>query len=225
MGIKGFPPGGKPAYNSRVSPEEISDPFPDVFVQKMRQCQSMQNGVVVQLSRAETSIVRSPAASERGMGCRSFSNSEPARRFGPVFHPQGSADLCWERLAAEALYRPARLAVLCNVSLRTLQRHFQRTYGTTLSAWMNTLRLAKAYERILSGEAVKLVAFELGFKQLSHFSRAFKETHGVAPRLIAAQYQSPLAKLLATDLPASEFLPAARGRARSVQFEGSTVVA
>ena len=76
----------------------------------------------------------------------------------------------------------------------------------TVTVWLNASRLAKAYERIRGGEPVKFVAFELGFKQLSHFSRAFKEAHGVPPRLIAAQCQSPLAKLLATELPAIDRL-------------------
>jgi AraC-like DNA-binding protein len=129
----------------------------------------------------------------------------------------GPAEVSWEKLAAKAQYRPAALAVLCNVSLRTLQRHFQRTYRTTLSVWLNASRLAKAYERIRSGESVKFVAFELGFKQLSHFSRAFKEAHGVPPRLIAAQCQSPLAKLLSTELPRVERLP--RSSERRGQFE------
>src|SRR5436189_5359311 len=61
------------------------------------------------------------------------------------------AEISWEKLAAKAQYRPAALAVFCNVSLRTLQRHFQRTYRTTLSLWLNALRLTKAYERIRSG--------------------------------------------------------------------------
>ena len=75
-----------------------------------------------------------------------------------------------------------------------------------MSAWLNALRLARAYELIRSGESVKSVAFELGFKQLSHFSRAFKQAHGVAPRLVAAQYQSLLARLLSTNLPGMELL-------------------
>jgi len=139
--------------------------------------------------------------------------------FGLCGYSAEPAEFSWEKLAANAQYRPAALAVLCNVSLRTLQRHFQRTYRTTLSEWLNALRLAKAYERIRTGESVKFVAFELGFKQLSHFSRAFKEAHGVPPRLIAAQCQSPLAKLLATELPAVDLV--ARGSARAVQFEAS----
>lgn len=91
----------------------------------------------------------------------------------------------WEVLAAEANYVPRDLARLCHVSLRTLQRRFATNYGMTISDWMRQIRLAKAYARVVSGEPIKAVAYDLGFKQLSHFSRVFKEVHGVAPSLVS----------------------------------------
>lgn len=159
----------------------------------------MQNGVVVQLSPAEKKTVGASCfVSLQADPRSSVMNVKSARLIAQQVEP---SELSWEKLAAEAQYRPVPLAALCNVSLRTLQRHFQRQYRTTLSEWLNALRLAKAYERIRAGEAVKAVAFGLGFKQLSHFSRCFKQAHGVAPRLVAAEYQSPLARLLSTELP------------------------
>ena len=91
----------------------------------------------------------------------------------------------WETLAAEAKYCPHTLAALCHVSLRTLQRRFDRTYGKPVGQWMRQVRLAQAYSRIAGGETVKSVAYDLHFKQLSHFSRVFKEVYGVAPTLIS----------------------------------------
>jgi AraC-like DNA-binding protein len=91
----------------------------------------------------------------------------------------------WESLATEANYRPSEVARLCNVSLRTVQRHFAIHYDLTISQWLRNIRLNKAYHRIKNGEQIKVVAYDLGFKQLSHFSRSFKEVHGVAPRLVA----------------------------------------
>ncbi|HVK57363.1 MAG TPA: helix-turn-helix transcriptional regulator [Candidatus Kapabacteria bacterium] len=91
----------------------------------------------------------------------------------------------WEVLAAESNYCPSELARLCHVSLRTLQRRFATNYGMTISDWMRQIRLAKAYARVVSGEPIKAVAYDLGFKQLSHFSRVFKEVHGVAPSLVS----------------------------------------
>jgi AraC-like DNA-binding protein len=91
----------------------------------------------------------------------------------------------WETLAVQAKFCPHALAALCNVSLRTLQRRFDRTYGMPVGHWMRNLRLARAYTRIAGGESVKSVAYDLHFKQLSHFSRVFKETYGVAPTLVS----------------------------------------
>ena len=91
----------------------------------------------------------------------------------------------WEKLAVEANYKPQQIARLCNVSLRTVQRHFARDFGQTISEWLRVYRLNQAYSRIIEGEQVKIVAYDLGFKQLSHFSRAFKQVHGVPPTMIS----------------------------------------
>jgi AraC-like DNA-binding protein len=91
----------------------------------------------------------------------------------------------WEVLAAESNYCPRELARLCHVSLRTLQRRFATHYQMTISDWMRQIRLAKAYARVVAGEPIKYVAYDLGFKQLSHFSRVFKEVHGVAPSFVS----------------------------------------
>jgi AraC-like DNA-binding protein len=98
---------------------------------------------------------------------------------------QASRTNNWEVLAAESNYCPRELARLCHVSLRTLQRRFATHYNMTISDWMRQIRLAKAYARVVSGEPIKAVAYDLGFKQLSHFSRVFKEVHGVAPSFIS----------------------------------------
>jgi len=90
----------------------------------------------------------------------------------------------WESLAEKAGYRPSDLAALCQISLRTLERHFQKNYGVTVSQWLRELRLSKAYQNLLLGKAVKEVAFDQGYKQVSHFSREFKNHFGVSPSLL-----------------------------------------
>src|SRR5687767_12371288 len=90
----------------------------------------------------------------------------------------------WEALAQQVSFRPSDLASACGVSLRTLQRHFRKQYHVTVSEWLRTFRLRQAYERLKTGETVKGVAYDLGYKQLSHFSRDFKNSYGVAPRYL-----------------------------------------
>jgi AraC-like DNA-binding protein len=90
----------------------------------------------------------------------------------------------WEVLAIRAKYSPRRLAALCQVSQRTVQRHFRTHYNVTVCEWLNNLRLQRAYKRLLAGDRIKEVALELGFKQLSHFSRVFKARFGYPPRTL-----------------------------------------
>ena len=90
----------------------------------------------------------------------------------------------WEVLAESASFRPSQLAELCQTSLRTLERHFQRNYGLTVSHWLKELRLGKAYKALLEGKAVKEVAYDHGYKQMSHFSREFKNHFGISPSLL-----------------------------------------
>jgi AraC-like DNA-binding protein len=90
----------------------------------------------------------------------------------------------WEVLAKEANYRPGDLAFLCQISLRTLERHFQKHYGVTVGQWLREFRLKQAYATLKQGKAVKEVAFDFGYKQVSHFSREFKNHFGVSPSLL-----------------------------------------
>lgn len=90
----------------------------------------------------------------------------------------------WEALAQRSGFRPSELASLCQTSLRTLERHFQRNYGVTVSRWLKELRLSQAYGALKEGKSVKEVAFDHGYKQVSHFSREFKLHFGVSPSLL-----------------------------------------
>lgn len=87
----------------------------------------------------------------------------------------------WDILARSAKYRASSLAALCQISLRTLERHFQKHYSLKVGQWLKELRMADAYERLQTGQSVKEVAFELGYKQHSHFSRDFKTRFGISP--------------------------------------------
>ena len=90
----------------------------------------------------------------------------------------------WRDLAVKSEFNASKLARLCGVSIRTLQRHFALNSGATISVWLRTIRMQEAYLRLMAGSRVKEVAYDLRFKQLSHFSREFKKIHGIAPSLL-----------------------------------------
>jgi AraC-like DNA-binding protein len=90
----------------------------------------------------------------------------------------------WERLAHDAQYSAADLARACEVSLRHLQRYFHDSYRLKLRSWLNEMRLWRGLLMLNAERSVKEVAYDLGFKQCSHFSREFKRYHGLSPSAI-----------------------------------------
>jgi len=80
----------------------------------------------------------------------------------------------WEQLAGTARYDAKELAKLCNLSVRQLERDFRRYLGRPPQDWLNEQRIKASQQLLISGQPVKVVALELGFKQPSHFCRQFK---------------------------------------------------
>jgi AraC-like DNA-binding protein len=103
-----------------------------------------------------------------------------SKAFSAVFARPGST-MEWERLAFVVEFRPRELAKECGVSLRTLQRLFRTRYDMSVTEWLRAVRMREGYTRLRNGERIKAVAYSLGFKQLSHFSREFKKEFGVSP--------------------------------------------
>ena len=90
----------------------------------------------------------------------------------------------WDGLARQAKYRAGELAGICQISLRTLERHFRKQYNLKVGRWLKELRMSDAYQKLQQGDSVKEVAFDLGYKQHSHFSRDFKNRFGVSPSFL-----------------------------------------
>ena len=67
-------------------------------------------------------------------------------------------------------------------SLATFKRDFKKISHLTPEKWLIKRRLAKAYEMMKTGNRkVVEVYAEVGFRNPSHFSTAFKKEFGVAP--------------------------------------------
>ena len=93
----------------------------------------------------------------------------------------------WEQLARAARYDTKELARLCHLSVRQLERDFRRDLERSPQDWLNEQRVKAAQQLLLSGQPVKVVAFELGFKQPSHFCRQFKLFNNLTPSQFAAR--------------------------------------
>jgi len=88
----------------------------------------------------------------------------------------------WEELAQESNYSVVNLARICCVSVRQLERFFSATRSHSPHKWLHTLRMGKALQLLNAGFIVKEVAGQLGYKQVSHFSRDFTKHFGYPPR-------------------------------------------
>jgi AraC-like DNA-binding protein len=67
-------------------------------------------------------------------------------------------------------------------SLATFKRDFKKLSALSPQKWLIQKRLEAAQEKIRNGnKKISDVYVEVGFKNLSHFSKAYKETFGYAP--------------------------------------------
>lgn len=67
-------------------------------------------------------------------------------------------------------------------SLATFKRDFVKVSDLTPQKWIIKRRLEAAHDLIKSGKKrVTEACFDVGFKNLSHFSKIYKEAYGVAP--------------------------------------------
>lgn len=76
----------------------------------------------------------------------------------------------------------AELAQLTNMSLSTFKREFNRIYQESPASYLKERKLQKAAERLTVSKArLGEIAFDCGFNNLSHFSKAFKTRFGTSP--------------------------------------------
>lgn len=87
----------------------------------------------------------------------------------------------WVKLARESGFKATRMAELCGMSTRHLRRCCLIRFGRSTQDWLDEQRIVAARWLLREQRSVKSVSYSLGFKQVSHFSRQFKEYHGVTP--------------------------------------------
>jgi AraC-like DNA-binding protein len=80
------------------------------------------------------------------------------------------------------------LAFLCNVSLSTFKRRFQKIYGTPPSKWMLHRKMEIAKNLLEHHhEKPSEVYRKVGYENHSSFAQSFKQTFGVTPREFQSQ--------------------------------------
>jgi len=85
-----------------------------------------------------------------------------------------------QKVARRVLANPAlrlpqtELCQFAGVSVRTLERIFQREVGLDFESWRRQVRLVRAIELLVEGRSVKETAFLVGYQQPGAFVSLFK---------------------------------------------------
>lgn len=80
------------------------------------------------------------------------------------------------------------LAFLCNMSLSTFKREFQKTYGLAPNRWFQNKRLEQSATILKSKtERPSDIYQEVGYQSLSSFTQSFKQKFGVTPKKFQLQ--------------------------------------
>jgi AraC-like DNA-binding protein len=87
----------------------------------------------------------------------------------------------WLALARQANWSVGKLAKLCNVSTRTLERQFLKNMGKTPRGWLSEQRQHQAMRFLQDGSSVKETAARLGYKYATNFTRKFKKHRSIHP--------------------------------------------
>lgn len=79
-------------------------------------------------------------------------------------------------------------AILDNIARKAalskfhLCRIFKKGTGMTVHSYLNTLRMSRASYRLLENSSISDVAYDFGFKSISHFIQTFRKTFGKTPK-------------------------------------------
>jgi transcriptional regulator GlxA family with amidase domain len=104
------------------------------------------------------------------------------------------------RALRDVLLHPGRpytlelLAGMAGMSRSTFSEQFSKTFGRTAMEFVKDVRLRRAAELLVTTERpIKAIAVDVGYHSRSHFTQAFKETHGLHPAAYRAQGSQPSA--------------------------------
>lgn len=81
-------------------------------------------------------------------------------------------------------------AELSNLSQRQFSELFKKETGKTFTEYLNTLRIDRAKEALKdSSLSITEIAFEIGYDDLSYFTRRFKASEGQTPRAYRKRFR------------------------------------
>lgn len=91
------------------------------------------------------------------------------------------------KVAKQANYNAHLLAKMFNICPRHLRRYTHKLFHCSPQHWLDEQRLKDAIVMLETEGLIKAVAFDLGFKSVSHFSHKFKSRYGISPKKFQEQ--------------------------------------
>jgi AraC-like DNA-binding protein len=95
-------------------------------------------------------------------------------------------------LAPGCDYNCAKLARTLDISQRHLHRLFAAAVACSPRSWLKEQRLHRARHLLASAHSVKEVAYVLGFRHVSQFSRDFRIRFGMNPSELMRDERGPV---------------------------------
>ncbi len=114
----------------------------------------------------------------------------------------------WRMFAEQSNYKPVKMAELCQVSLRHLERQFKVEIGETPRNWLKRQRLKSALRLLPEAQSIKEVSYALGYCQLSQFCREFKLGFGLTPTAFKQMEKVEQDRLMAREIDGEAAAPA-----------------
>jgi len=78
----------------------------------------------------------------------------------------------------------AEFATLSGRSLSTFNREFKQKHAISPKKWIIKRKMKQAHTLLIEGMSVTDVAFEIGYKNVSNFIKAYKERYGQTPKVM-----------------------------------------
>ncbi len=109
---------------------------------------------------------------------KQLSSSQPSSKFGTL----EAAERHLLKNYLDNDFRIENLSDIAGMSRRYFELLFQRKYNTTPKAYVLTLKIERAKELLLSEKLrIKDIALTLGYRDIYHFGKLFKEKTGYTP--------------------------------------------
>jgi AraC-like DNA-binding protein len=94
------------------------------------------------------------------------------------------------------------------MSRRSVQRHFRRTTGMTISGYTQIERARRAATLLMDGQPILHTAYEAGYADQAHLTRSLKKLIGVTPAALVGQRpQLSFSFKTSSSLPGNLFPP------------------